>query len=216
MNIPLEDFLQCPAVPVDPNQIGLSAQGILVKEGTPYGRKGIWDIFDWVGTNHYPYVPDFVEEGQRYGFSRRVPKSAPLNLLTTESMHLLAHSRAIIKNYKPFYEDRQNIRLCPRGHEIHNSGEAEQSCLGLLWEVLDPDLEDQRIHRRWFPPKTENQFDYKAAHYHEDVEWEFGIFAALPITSFEVIDDPYSDKAEQAMQLLEESGTDIPYYLVDA
>lgn len=216
MNIPLDDFLQCPAVPVNPVEIGLAAQGILIKEGTPYGRAGIWDVFDWVGVNHYPYIPDFIEEGLRYGFSRRIPKSAPLNLITTESMHLLAHPRAIIHNYKEFYADRQHLKACPREHEIHNSGEAEQSCLGLLWEALEVMQDDQRIHRRWFPESSENQFDYKAAHAPIQPDWGFGIFAALPITSFEVVDDPLSDKADQAMKLLEESGTDIPYYLVDA
>lgn len=221
MNIPIDDFLQCPAVPVDPTSIGLAAQGVLIKEGTPYGRQGYWDVFDWIGAGDYPFVPDFVEEGKRYGFSRRIPKSAPIHLLNTDSLHLLGHPRAILSNYKEFYKTRQQIMDCPRGHEIHDAGTAEQSCLGLLWEALPADntINGDPTFRgivRHFPTNAPVQFNYNAARWPVEPEWEFGLFAALPITAFEVVEDTMEDKHQAAMELLEKSGTDIPYYLVQS
>jgi hypothetical protein len=220
-NVPIDQFLQCPPMALDPNDIGLAAQGVLIKEGTSYGRPGVHDIFDWIGESHYPYVPDFIEEGRNYGFSRRIPKSAQIDLLTTDSLHIMGHPKAIIMNYKEFYEHRINCMTCPKGHEIHDTNVAEESCLGLLWETFNKPSEDDQIERsftRRFPPANGSidipQIEYLAAYSIVDPIWQFGLFMTMPITAFEVIEDIFSDADQIAMELLEKSGTDIPYYLV--
>lgn len=218
-NIPMKQFLQCPPMPIDPNDIGLAAQGVLIKEGTPYGRKGKWDLFDWVGTSGYPYIPDFIEEGQRYGFSRRVPKSAPIHLLNNESLHIMGHPRAILQNSYEFYKNRLSLQPCPKGHETHNSSdENAESCLGLLYEAISrvPENLDDRVMTRVFPIDDENAFTYAGGFPIEEPDWQFGIFMTMQITAFEVIEDPFSDSDQAAMELLLNSGTNIPYYLVEA
>lgn len=220
--IPISQFLHCPPMMLNPEDVGLGAQGVMVKEGSAYGRSGVWDIFDWVGTTHYPFIPDFVEEGRRYGFSRRIPENAPLHLLTEESLHILGHSKAILLNYQEFYENREGMMMCPKGHEIHDENTAEETCLGLLWEAITPEYEeefDPGYYYRSFPrqPKVErNQFEYECRTARTEPEWHFGLFMAMPIMALEVIDDPIAGTDQQAMELLEESGTDIPYYLVEA
>ena len=220
-NVPIDQFLQCPPMALDPNSIGLAAQGILIKEGTSYGRPGVYDIFDWIGESHYPYIPDFVEEGRNYGFSRRIPKSAQIDLLTTDSLHIMGHPKAIIMNYKEFYDHRIELQNCPKGHEIHNNNVAEESCLGLLWETFEGDISTTgrgSQFQREFPPLGAGdnipQISYKAAYAITDPIWQFGLFMTMPITAFEVVEDLFSDADQIAMELLEKSGTDIPYYLV--
>lgn len=213
---------------IEPEDIGLAAQGVLVKEGSAYGRKGHWDVFDWIGANHYPYVPDFIEEGRAYGFSRRIPKSAPVHLLNKDSLHIIGHPRAILMNYKPFYDARDEmLATCPKDHDIHNEGVAEESCLGLLWEAVgqyDGKVAGEYFDRE-FPapadkldqdiPLSASRFSYEVRSPIEEPVWQFGLFMTLRITAFEVIEDPASDRDEEAMKFLEESGTNIPYYLVE-
>ena len=220
-NIPIHQFLQCPPMPVNPADIGLAAQGILVKEGTAYNRPGLWDIFDWIGASHYPYVPDFIEEGKRYGFSRRIPESAPIHLLNTDSLHIMGHPRAILSNPHAFYKGRLGHEACPKDIEQHNLSDLNQdSCIALLYEAigdLPEDIADPRDHTRFFPlDPTKNQFDYQVGYPIEKPEWQFGIFMTMRISALEVIEDPFSDKDQAAMDLLEQSGTNIPYYLMEA
>lgn len=65
---PIEDFLVDPPIPVD---------GDGWEFLTPIGqhlvqKENIWHIADWVGSEYYPNVLDFVLETEQFGLSRRI------------------------------------------------------------------------------------------------------------------------------------------------
>ena len=53
----------------------------------------------WIGKEHYPFLPDFIEEGRRHGISRKIsPKvlqRPDCARLSRESRLILAHARTI-------------------------------------------------------------------------------------------------------------------------
>ncbi len=63
-----------------------------------YERNGIYDILIWIGAEFYPFVPDFIEEAQWMGISRKIRTNFPIDKLTSgESRMILIHKRAIPK-----------------------------------------------------------------------------------------------------------------------
>ncbi len=98
---PLEEFLIDPPLPI-PDGLDLvnkpqlwqrmlpAGEPALDKEGLP-----IYDLLIWVGQEHYPYVPDYLEEVLRYGASRRLNPNLDLSLLSRSSRMLLAHAHAL-------------------------------------------------------------------------------------------------------------------------
>lgn len=54
------------------------------------------DILMWVGAEHYPTVPDYIEEARNMGVSKRIPAGFPVDQLTPgKSRIVLIHPRAI-------------------------------------------------------------------------------------------------------------------------
>ena len=94
---PLEEFLIDPPLPIPPGldlvnkpqtwqRLLPSGEPALDGEGLP-----IFDLLIWVGQEHYPYCPDFLEEVKRYGASRRLNPNLDLSLLSRSSRMILAH-----------------------------------------------------------------------------------------------------------------------------
>src|SRR5713101_7265371 len=98
---PLEEFLIDPPLPI-PAGLDLvnkpqtwqrmlpSGEPALDREGLP-----IYDLLIWVGQEHYPFVPDYLEETRRFGASRRLNPNLNLSLLSRSSRMILAHPLAI-------------------------------------------------------------------------------------------------------------------------
>ena len=99
--MPLEAFLLDSPLPI-PDGLDLvnkpqlwqrvlpSGDPILDTDGQP-----IYDLLIWVGAEHYPYCPDFIEEVRRYGASRRLNPNLDLALLSQASRMILAHPKVI-------------------------------------------------------------------------------------------------------------------------
>ncbi len=97
----LEEFLIDPPLPI-PAGLDLvnkpqtwqrllpSGEPALDGEGLP-----IFDLLIWVGQEHYPYVPDYLEETLRFGASRRLNPNLDLSLLSRSSRMILAHPLVI-------------------------------------------------------------------------------------------------------------------------
>ena len=88
---PLEFFLCDPPVPMT---VGTKLGVELVE------RNGVTHVLDWVGSAHYPYASDFLEEGARFGFSRRVSRTLDLSRLTAASRLLVVHARGLVLNHQ--------------------------------------------------------------------------------------------------------------------
>ena len=98
---PLEEFLIDPPLPIPPGldlvnkpqtwqRLLPSGEPALDGEGLP-----IFDLLIWVGQEHYPYVPDYLEETIRFGASRRLNPNLDLSLLSLSSRMILAHPLVI-------------------------------------------------------------------------------------------------------------------------
>lgn len=213
--IPIEFFAICPPWPIDDIQaIGLSNQGVLIRDGEAYGRKGINDIWATVGAGSY-FVPDYWTEGEVIGFSWKIPKTAPLNKLTMDSRQIMVSSVAHVENFSKL-PDRQLVKRCPLKNQNHDIT-LNEMCLGMLWELVGPAHKDGiRKYERGFPEGGVPSFSYTAAYKPANYipDWKYGAFMWLPIHLFEVINDPLESTHETALRLLEESGTNIPYELV--
>jgi hypothetical protein len=121
-----------PPVVIDPQAIGLQAVGVKMIE-----RNGVFHVLDWVGTNHYPNVADFVEEAARHGVSRRMPSNLRFDLLTSASRLLLVHEKAYLEGRGQLLST--SPELCPGGNHTHQYGDAgiPPMCVRYWWDDLD-------------------------------------------------------------------------------
>ncbi len=180
---PIEHFLIDPPVPVDKDELGITPRGVRLIQ-----QNGIWHIFDWVGSEYYPNVADFVEEVRRLGLSRKLNPKMDFSKLTIKSRIVLLHSRAVIKNHKKY----KSSATCPKGHDAHHRNEA--MCVKLYWEDVedgepDPSLipgEERKVKRR-MPAFEYTGYERPSA---VEPEYQLGIFASFPIHNLAVINDP--------------------------
>jgi hypothetical protein len=95
--MPLEHFLIDPPSSIVPQQLGLTPVGVRGVVDTD----GIYQVLDWVGSDSYPKVSDFIDEAKVSGVSRRCEgPGVDYSMITPESRLLLVHSRAAITNWQ--------------------------------------------------------------------------------------------------------------------
>lgn len=175
---PVEYFLACPPTPVDTEALGIAPIGVKVVQ---VGK--VWHVIDWVGSQHYPNVADYVEEVRRFGVSRRMPKSLDFSKLTAESRILLLHSRAVITHPKPYWDERDEFTPCPKEVPGHpDDGKPDGMCATLWWEDLT-DLEDGVRVMPSF------RYEGHAAPATADGEHQVAIFASFPLGRLVVVED---------------------------
>jgi hypothetical protein len=183
---PVEAFLLCPPVVVDDKALGLSPDG---------------NVWDWVGSTHYPNVTDFIEEVRRFGLSRRSPKTIDFSRLGPNSRMILLHSKAHIDDTTLYHTERVGGKAigmewdwCPLG--IHDHSDVGM-CAGLWWE----DVEKVRGHNRDLGRVCTVEmpsFEYKAVE-GRPVKHSLAVFASFPITRLAVIradDGSHNETAE--------------------
>jgi hypothetical protein len=221
LGAPLDYFTFCPPwVIYDINEIGLAAQGVLIREGTSYGRKGIWDLWALVGAEGYPNATDFWMEASHFGFSWKVSKKSPIYLLSKKSRMIFVHSRAYIDNFEEPYKKRLGLRDCPREIGHHDENEGVEMCFSLLFETIgnSAKTDEPRKGYREFPVNVEPPvFRYQTglppAGYNP--EYQTAAFVWSPIDALEVPEDKIEDTHGEAIKLLAECGTELPYYVTD-
>ena len=178
--VPLEAFLIDPPSPVDAQALGLMDRGVRLML-----INGVWHIFDIVGEKHYPYPADFVEEGRRLGFSRRLPSNLDFSKIDPEKSRLiLLHRRAIITN-----PDESGFltldHTCPKGIAEHEAGRLNGMCAGFWWHDLSPKDVDQNGMRE-IQGGTRYQAEVRPKG-SAKAERALGIFLTLPISNLAVI-----------------------------
>lgn len=219
--MPVEYFLLCPPFVVYEDQFGIAPQGISVVEASWRGAAGIYDAWDWVGMEYYPWVPDFVEEARLHGTSRLPQPNFPFHLLSDESRHFFLHSKASIVNPTLPHDNRLFLRQCPKEIEAHaeQPQQVYDMCTALLWETCGTNTnEEKRVYdvtlKCGFEGLMRVKYEAGAAPKQWKLEWQLAVFMWLPITSIEVIYSP-DGAHEKALNLLEELGTSKPYYVVE-
>lgn len=191
---PVEYFLVDPPVRVDTAAMGLSPVGLKIFERPRC--PGVYDVYDWVGSEHYPNVADFVEEARRFGISRRIAHTAQFEQLGPDSRLILIHSRAWLRDANAYLTERR--RPCPKGLPEHAlDAQWPPMCAALWWEDIeggyqpeDVDLDiDYREVFRAFPP-AHPQFRYGGRERPRHVEapqYAPAIFASFPLHRIAVV-----------------------------
>lgn len=174
---PLEDFIVDPPQPVPP-QLSITPRGV-----QPIEVGGVTHVVDYVGSEYYPNVADWLEEVRRYGVSRRIAESFDFGKLTPESRILLIHSRAWVGNSAAY-----GAFSCPTRAVGHPADAA--CCAGVWWRDVEGGVPlvdgsgDPLIVRRTMP-----SFTYTAAHRPDGVapDYRAAFFASFPATRLVVI-----------------------------
>lgn len=202
---PIEDFFVDPPVPVDPGRLGLAAQGVRLLERRP--GSGIYDVWDWIGQQHYRSPADFVEEARRYGVSRRLPANREIaEKLGPESLLILLHPRAHVEDPRPFTQ-AEGYGGCPcEKPEHHPATVGKICCCGVWWEDLDdgvPVGSDPRLLLRKMPWGA-----YHGRLQPEGVrpEYRLAVFARFPVSRLAVVKDPVGGEHQAVLDLLHQAG----------
>ena len=129
---PLEEFLIDPPLPIPPGldlvnkpqtwqRLLPSGEPALDGEGLP-----IFDLLIWVGQEHYPYVPDYLEETSRYGASRRLNPNLDLSLLSRSSRMILAHPLVLNTAWQTQRPPQSCKKEVP-GHDAANAASDDEA-----------------------------------------------------------------------------------------
>jgi hypothetical protein len=138
---PVEAFLCDPPLILDFARLGVIPRGTHLVE-----LKGVTHVFDWVGSNHYPNVADFVEEVRRFGVSRRLSPQLDFSKLTPESRLFLVHARAYASNFADYTKEWRYTReaneahpfpRCPKERLDHDQESPPSCCVGMYWQDIE-------------------------------------------------------------------------------
>lgn len=206
--LPIESFFFDPPIRVNAEEIGLTAIGVKLVTR----EDGTTDVWDIIGSQHYPNVADFLEEVKRFGMSRRLPATLDWARLGPNSKHVLLHARGFVANYHDFDVDRRHA--CPRlaaNHSLVVRGATPEAadrycpvppthelpfpehvtcCCGFWWDDVEgmtsgvPTLCDGTAGTREMP-----SFRYGARRIAPETkrDYRLAMVAALPITRIAVI-----------------------------
>lgn len=223
----LEHFLVDPPVKIDAAALGLSSIGVKIiesnmsKDGT---ANHVWDI---VGERHYLNVCDVIEEGRRFGFSRRLPRTLNFSLLNERSRLILLHPRAWIENHYDYTVNPAGMGECPKRlsqHDPWNDNATSVMCCGLWWEDIEGGksvtADCTRLIEREMPSFKYSaycrEFKFNAeGHkvYTVTPEYSLAIFASFPISRIVVIRDNEAGEHEQAYEKAQQAN--LPVEIVD-
>lgn len=199
---PLEDFIIDPPAILDSD--GFAALGVSPRGVTLLEINGVYHILDWVGSENYPNVADFLEEVRRFGLSRRLPRNLDFAKLTAQSRLLLLHARAYIHNFHEYvWGGWVNIKYnrCPTKHPEHGLVEPPLMCAGVWWQDVEggQPSKSNSAHPRLVHRKMPS-FSYEAACRPEGVAplYNTAIFASFPISRLVVIRDSEGHTHERA------------------
>lgn len=212
----VEDFLFDPPQKIDPDDMGVSPRGVTLTEDL----NGTTHVLDWIGSEHYPNVADFIEETRAMGVSRRLPKSLEYEKLTRESRLLVIHSRAYIENARDYYleEEAGIVRPCFRGipeHDFHESHLSGELCSRLWWQDVREGVEIKPYASAGYATKRipcGRLYECHAAPEEVKPDYSVGIFGAFPIRQIEVIrgDDGEHEETAEKVQ-----ASHLPMFFAD-
>jgi hypothetical protein len=219
-------FLDCLVDPPDPVPPELDIVNKAKVWADP--DTGIPHLWSWVGENHYPYVWDIIFEIGELGASRRInPKTPGLDtLIAGQSRLILVHPKCLNR----LWREQQVPDECEKHLFRHDAPSLEA-------EKIDPLLQPEERRgpclfqtRNLIPISAAKEIEpnvagnlplcrrkvgattiYSYFPTGEDASGlEPGIFAALPLTRFALVQTPQGDVHQGVKTLLEKAG--IPFY----
>jgi len=197
---PLEEFMIDPPI--------MWTQGPF--RGTRFeGHKdGACDLVQWVGEQFYPFVPDFVEEGRKLGFSRLLsPKLDLSKVRPYQSRLIFIHSHAYaggsykLQDREASYRPHPDMRLLC-AHST-NKTYAHSPCVFATWELSA--LTTEAKHRVDEATPEVAHITTPSVKYSvlkplkANLSYSPALFLTLPLTHFEVIGKGLSAEQEQRL-----------------
>lgn len=191
---PLEWFLVDPPVPFEVDRkIGVE---LVV------GPDGKTHVVDWVGQQHYPWPTDFLEEGRRFGFSRRVTRGLDFSRLEVGSRMLFVHARGVLLNLPelmPYL--RESVHTLGSKHcglaqrnEVKDSQRHVQpfttEMCSRYWWAFPPSthVEDGQHGVRFLRQFNELRYEvYPLAPEAPEPRWAPALIASVPVTNVGVV-----------------------------
>lgn len=229
---PLYKFIIDPPIPV-PHGLDIPFRGVAIRERPD--SNGIYDVYDHVGSEHYPNVLDFVAEVAKLGLSRRVSSKIDFEKITPESRIILVHERAVLVNHAALYRELAKERTAYAGYFEKVAGnfsclthredhvefamacdEAAPCCAG-VWRQLITGGDD--VYDPSVPPRTVKRSvgstAYRALKAPEKFtpEYQRGFFMSLPLTGVELVKSRDGNKDLDAIERASRAG--IPLSLED-
>ena len=221
--VPMTDFLLDPPLPFEVDcKLGVSLQE----------RQGTAMVIDHIGSSHYPNAADFLVEGMRYGFSRKVSANLDFSRIQPGSRLLFVHDKGLVTNpedlrlytAESYQEADGNKRLHQHNClKLHRTGSHEHyeygfpPCTRDLWSLPEAtstveEGENVRFFRDFasvsyevFPPSPDAP----------KAKTVSALIAALPITNITVIKAPDGSHKKTASVLEQKLGTPIPITISD-
>jgi hypothetical protein len=224
VGLPLEAFLVDPPIPLRDDvrdALGITPVGVKLQTD----RRGVTHVWDWVGSQHYQNVCDFLEEVRRFGLSRRLPKTLDFSVLSDQSQIKLVHARAHIENHDAFYEASGWQRVagefpCPCkgkgpigwGEKKRHPDPAGLCCAGLWWH----DVEGGEPSTQGGVNRVMPSFAYLAHERPAGLEPQYvpALFAAFPISRLVVVRDEAGGTHDATMERVRQA--QLPADLEDA
>lgn len=225
--LPMTDFLLDPPLPFAVDcKLGVSLQE----------RQGTTMVIDHIGSAHYPNATDFLVEGMRFGFSRKISPNLDLSRIQPGSRLLFVHDRGLVTNpeaLRPFVStsyqtpEENGVRKPLHGHncmKLHRTSRLKHyqggfpGCIRDLWclpEATSIVEEGERVRffrdfasvrYEVFPPSPDAPRARTAS----------ALIAALPITNITVIKAPDGSHTKTASVLEQKLGVPIPITISDS
>jgi hypothetical protein len=197
---PIEHFLLDPPIPLDQatlDRLGITAIGTqLIKS-----EDGTYHLYDWVGSNYYPNVADFVEEVRLFGLSRRLSPQLDYSKLTERSQIRLIHARAWLDNFADYAWNLCSIgKRCLKENPEHMQSDPPIMCSSVWWQDLELNNQTTQLpNNPRLVTRTMPSFDYVAARRPDGVEPKYvpALFAAFPIHRLAVVKGGKHDANKQ-------------------
>jgi hypothetical protein len=209
-----EELMYDPALPLPPGLDLINKPQVLARVDRESGEalldpdtgRTIYDLYIWIGAEHYRHLPDFVEEARVAGVSRRISENVPVELLSQESFMILAHPHARIASWK----ELQLPRVCRKSmlrHDLADFASLEIDplsepdrrlgpCVFKTWETIGEEeaaLVFPRDGEETLYYRQVGETRYRFYPSGEQVaQWEPGFFMRLKPTGFALIQ--YGDK----------------------
>jgi hypothetical protein len=191
---PFESFVLDPVVPLHPDDLlGIPRVGITLVAGPD----GITHAIDWVGESFYPFATDFLEEGRRKGFSRKIPPQVELERFEPgKSRVYFLHARGSLHNWRAYQKatDNQDPEAhCRQAIYSRLAGDAAEH------EHLSEAPRTHCVRHLWFAAGAWGQtsrhfvdFEYPVGYAGKLLPvplWTPAYVGCFPITNFTVVKD---------------------------
>jgi hypothetical protein len=160
-------------------------------------------VLMWVGEEHYPFCPDYIEETRQFGVSKRVPLGMDLKVFKPHGTWLcFIHPKAVVERIDP-------VHVCPNDRRRAEHLAGRERCITELYYFVDAaestDDDGKPVFKRTIGDTT---YSVPKLLQRQDEKFGPGIFLRLPFSHFEYV-LPGEGKVDNRVLKAVEEGVNI-------